>query len=215
MLVQHAYREVVQVDRAARAPGWVLPGEPVPVRLMNTIWANGKGVHDDLVDASGLAAWLAETGFTMPGTRGRATSPAPADVELARKTRDALRRLAAAATGDERHRVRAGIEEDDAVRMLNTVLASLSPQELVRADGSWRLDRPSPSSVQQALGEMAEAAAPLLRSDGSALRACYAPRCVLYFVKDHPRREWCGTACGNRARAARHYARNRPDLPRS
>ncbi|HEY0690395.1 MAG TPA: CGNR zinc finger domain-containing protein [Kribbella sp.] len=26
-------------------------------------------------------------------------------------------------------------------------------------------------------------------------------------MKDHPRREWCSTTCGNRARAARHYAR--------
>jgi predicted RNA-binding Zn ribbon-like protein len=40
------------------------------------------------------------------------------------------------------------------------------------------------------------------------LRACYAPGCVLYFVNSHPRREWCSTACGNRARAARHYQRH-------
>ncbi|HEY3005705.1 MAG TPA: CGNR zinc finger domain-containing protein [Kribbellaceae bacterium] len=39
-------------------------------------------------------------------------------------------------------------------------------------------------------------------------RACYAPGRVLYFVTGHPRREWCSTACGNRARAARHYARH-------
>jgi predicted RNA-binding Zn ribbon-like protein len=41
------------------------------------------------------------------------------------------------------------------------------------------------------------------------LRACYAPGCVLYFVKAHPRREWCSDACGNRVRAARHYQRSR------
>jgi predicted RNA-binding Zn ribbon-like protein len=32
---------------------------------------------------------------------------------------------------------------------------------------------------------------------------------VLYFVKTHPRREWCSVACGNRVRAARHYQRGR------
>ncbi|MDP9862942.1 MULTISPECIES: CGNR zinc finger domain-containing protein [Streptosporangium] len=37
------------------------------------------------------------------------------------------------------------------------------------------------------------------------LHACPAPRCVLYFVKEHPRQEWCSVGCGNRARAARHY----------
>jgi predicted RNA-binding Zn ribbon-like protein len=41
------------------------------------------------------------------------------------------------------------------------------------------------------------------------LRACDAPGCVLTFLKDHPRREWCSQACGNRARQARHYQRAR------
>jgi predicted RNA-binding Zn ribbon-like protein len=45
-----------------------------------------------------------------------------------------------------------------------------------------------------------------LRED---LRACRAPGCVKFFVKDHPRREWCCDHCGNRARAARHYHRHR------
>jgi predicted RNA-binding Zn ribbon-like protein len=43
------------------------------------------------------------------------------------------------------------------------------------------------------------------------LRACGAPGCVLMFVKDHPRREWCSVACGNRARQARLTARRRGD----
>ncbi|MBA0050942.1 hypothetical protein E0L36_08550 [Streptomyces sp. AJS327] len=41
------------------------------------------------------------------------------------------------------------------------------------------------------------------------LRACAAPRCVRYFVKSHGRQEWCKPSCGNRARAARHYRRQR------
>ncbi|MDR6317410.1 putative RNA-binding Zn ribbon-like protein [Actinoplanes couchii] len=41
------------------------------------------------------------------------------------------------------------------------------------------------------------------------LRACPGPGCVLHFVRDSPRREWCSPGCGNRARAARHYARSR------
>ncbi|MFG1750655.1 ABATE domain-containing protein [Streptosporangium sandarakinum] len=43
------------------------------------------------------------------------------------------------------------------------------------------------------------------------LRACPAPRCVLYFVREHARQEWCSVACGNRARAARHYRQHRDD----
>ncbi len=41
------------------------------------------------------------------------------------------------------------------------------------------------------------------------LRACQGPGCIQFFVKDHPRREWCSAGCGNRARAARHYRRVR------
>src|SRR2546429_545268 len=47
------------------------------------------------------------------------------------------------------------------------------------------------------------------QADLKAFRATLALGCVLYFVKDHPRREWCSAACGNRARAARHYSRHR------
>ncbi|AYF73936.1 hypothetical protein D7D52_08740 [Nocardia yunnanensis] len=43
------------------------------------------------------------------------------------------------------------------------------------------------------------------------IRTCPAPRCVRYFLKAHPRQEWCSVACGNRARAARHYAQHRDD----
>ncbi|HEY5833083.1 MAG TPA: CGNR zinc finger domain-containing protein [Streptomyces sp.] len=47
------------------------------------------------------------------------------------------------------------------------------------------------------------------RPERDLLRACPAPRCVRYFVKQHPRREWCRPSCGNRARVARHSARRR------
>ena len=56
------------------------------------------------------------------------------------------------------------------------------------------------------LGVIAADAIALVMGD-TELRVCVAPRCVLMFVKDHPRREWCSNACGNRARQARHYAR--------
>lgn len=45
--------------------------------------------------------------------------------------------------------------------------------------------------------------------DPARLRACPAPRCVLYFVQTHARQEWCKPSCGNRARVARHHARQR------
>lgn len=55
---------------------------------------------------------------------------------------------------------------------------------------------------------LARAAAAFLAGDDRArLRACHAPRCVRYFLKEHPRQEWCKPSCGNRARVARHQER--------
>ncbi|MDG9681366.1 ABATE domain-containing protein [Streptomyces sp. DH18] len=38
--------------------------------------------------------------------------------------------------------------------------------------------------------------------------ACPAPGCVFFFDAGRARRQWCSQGCGNRARAARHYARH-------
>ncbi|MBZ9643780.1 CGNR zinc finger domain-containing protein, partial [Streptomyces sp. PSKA30] len=57
---------------------------------------------------------------------------------------------------------------------------------------------------------LAQAAIAFLASpDRQRLRACHAPRCVRYFLKEHPRQEWCTPSCGNRARVARHHERHR------
>ncbi|MEU6686766.1 ABATE domain-containing protein [Streptomyces sp. NPDC046832] len=47
----------------------------------------------------------------------------------------------------------------------------------------------------------------LSSSERDRLRACHAPRCGRYFLKEHPRQEWCNPSCGNRARVARHHQR--------
>jgi predicted RNA-binding Zn ribbon-like protein len=69
----------------------------------------------------------------------------------------------------------------------------------------------APDATDVVLGVIASSTIALIDgSQAGELRACGAPGCVLMFVKDHPRREWCSTACGNRARQARHYARTKP-----
>jgi predicted RNA-binding Zn ribbon-like protein len=82
----------------------------------------------------------------------------------------------------------------------------------------WRRDAPPVADVdlhgtsraQIVLGAFAVDAIDLLTgAHRRDLRACGAPGCVLLFLKDHPRREWCSATCGNRARQARHYARTR------
>ena len=71
-----------------------------------------------------------------------------------------------------------------------------------------RLDEPA-----HLLVAVAESAARLLsEGDLTLLRKCQNPRCILYFydtTKNH-RRRWCSMAgCGNRAKVAAFYQRNR------
>lgn len=67
--------------------------------------------------------------------------------------------------------------------------------------------RPADARVRLLAG-LARAAIEFLASPArDRLAACPAPRCVRYFVKEHPRQEWCKASCGNRARVSRHYQR--------
>src|ERR1700679_4343539 len=76
---------------------WVLPDEPLPVRLMSTIWADADGVHDDLRTTADVDEWLDAVGVDRAGAHATEGELAPA-----RALRDAVRVLAAHVTGDDR-----------------------------------------------------------------------------------------------------------------
>ncbi|PRX47827.1 putative RNA-binding Zn ribbon-like protein [Prauserella shujinwangii] len=185
----------------------VLPGEPLPVRLMNTRWADRHGVHDVLATEDGLRDWLVATGQAEGGP-----TPGGEDLDRFRALRDALRSLAALSTGDTRPAATmAAADIDGAVAEVNAAVARAVtwPRLIHRAGALDRSTGCSGGPAERALSGIAREAVDLLTDPERRLRACYAPGCVLYFVKDHPRREWCSTACGNRARVARHYERHR------
>src|ERR1700712_4343036 len=92
------FRDKVRgMSNAASGRDWVLPDEPDPVRLMATIWADTDGVHDDFAEPADLDEWLDAIGAAR-------NAPAATRDEFRRavELRDAVRRLAALATGDER-----------------------------------------------------------------------------------------------------------------
>jgi predicted RNA-binding Zn ribbon-like protein len=185
----------------------MLPGEPVPVRLMNTIWADASGVHDDLHSPAGVDAWLDAVGIARSGAR--ATT---AELARARVLRDAARRLAAFVTGDSRQAASSAMGSvRDAVAAVNVAVSQLpAPQLELRGGRLEPAAQARPSPVAAGIAQVAGSAIELLSGSAAAsLRACNAPGCVLYFAKTHPRREWCSLACGNRARAARHYEKLR------
>jgi predicted RNA-binding Zn ribbon-like protein len=189
----------------------MVPAEPLPVRLMNTVWADRHGIHDDLTSVDRLRQWLERTRLDRTRLDG-ASQLGPADLAAFRRLRAAARRVAAHVTADDRPAATAGGAD------LAAALADLNAETTVCApalvlDGGdlafrWR---PGARAVEQVRSELALETARLLTGEpGGLLRACHGPGCVLYFVKDHPRREWCSAGCGNRARVARHYEKHRP-----
>jgi len=205
-------------DSLTAAP---LLGEPLPVELMNTIWADRGTVYDALTSDAEAHNWLlavephltplsGSVGRWLRSTRPRDLSDASDDL---RRLRDALRRLAATRTTDPRPAAASAVEEvGEAAGIVNEAAESAPRWHRLHVttagfDRSTHTDAP-PGAAISAL--VAEQAIDLFTGElGDDLRACLAPGCVLYFVKQHPRREWCSAACGNRARAARHYQRHR------
>ncbi|MBS2533679.1 ABATE domain-containing protein [Catenulispora sp. NF23] len=191
------------MDEAVSEREWMLPEEALPVRLMATIWADVAGVHDDLDTAEDLTAWLDAVDLDRAGRGATA-----AELALARRLRDAVRRLAAHVTGDERDAARSAAGDvEAAVRDVNDAVAHLPVPRIAMTGAVLRATSSSDSSaITAALARVADESIALLGGpEADKLRACYAPGCVLYFVKTHPRREWCSVTCGNRVRAARHY----------
>ncbi|MET9554440.1 CGNR zinc finger domain-containing protein [Streptomyces sp. NPDC006645] len=197
-----------------------LLGEPLPVELMNTIWAGRDGVHDELTRPEGLAAWLrgVQPRLVPAGGPSLAQLSDPSEDELRRfrQLRDALRYLAAVTTGDTRAARDTGPVADPlsaAVSAVNEACAYAPSWSALRWTGAgvpMRAEVANGTPPARILSRVAEEGARLFAGpDRAELRACHGPRCVLYFVRSHPRREWCSADCGNRARVARHYRRRR------
>jgi predicted RNA-binding Zn ribbon-like protein len=182
--------------------------EPVTVRLMNTINGDTTGLHDSLETHTQLLSWLAEC-----GPEGVIVKDADDDdLRHARRLRDAVRRLAALAIGDPRPLAASPLADvDAAVAVVNEFAAKRPADALALHDGRLvSISTSRESEAMTALADIADEARGLLAGPEAAkLRACLAPGCVRYFIKSHPRREWCADACGNRVRAARHYDRVR------
>ncbi|WP_136707395.1 ABATE domain-containing protein [Agromyces sp. H66] len=195
-------------------PDAPLLGQALPVELMNTFWSDRHGVHDSLGSLGDARRWVTAVSPRLDApVRGTADALDDGGLGRLRDLRDAVRRIAAERTGDPREQARSPMA--DLGRAVQTVndsarLAQIRPM-LELTEGGGLVGLPETTGAPDALfisaiaGEAIELFGPW---DDLDLRACLAPGCVLYFIKDHPRREWCSNGCGNRARAARHYARH-------
>ncbi|MEV7738953.1 ABATE domain-containing protein [Streptomyces sp. NPDC088921] len=98
-----------------------------------------------------------------------------------------------------------------AVRAVNDAMTRVPTAPLLQWDdktGPYRASpHPTTAIVDHALATLAADASDLLTGpDADRLTACGSAPCNRYLLR-YGRRHWCSTRCGDRARAARAYAR--------
>ncbi|MEV5434825.1 CGNR zinc finger domain-containing protein [Streptomyces sp. NPDC052682] len=169
-----------------------LTGEPLALDLLNTRWMREGAVQDLLTDTDGLAVWLRANGLD-----GRFTADATTLRHVLR-ARDALKKA-----------VDGSLEEGaplvDAVLAHGRIRATLTPEgpgeEAEFDDASWG---PAWLAARDYLD--------LLTTAPDRIRGCAHEACILHFfdTSRNGTRRWCSmAACGNRAKASRHYARTK------
>lgn len=174
---------------------------PLAIELANTTYAVRGVVQDGLRTRDDLAAWLTRLAPRLPGDYAALREEHLTD---ARALRDAIRAIARALEDDE-------APDPADLDTLNRASRAAPHWTELRPGAPVRTERHRAThGVDAALAEVAENAIALFTGDGGGhVRLCGRPGCVLLFVKDHPRREWCSNKCGNKVRAARHYQRTK------
>ncbi len=160
----------------------------------------GGQSYDLLADPASAMRWLATHSLTPP------------DVELydvcARRMRTLRGHIRALFTA----RVNGSIAPEHSLRAVNEALTAVPTAPLLAWGGSLGPHRihahPTDQAVNHALAALATDAADLLTGpDAGLLAGCGSTPCDRFLLRTHGRRHWCSTRCGDRARAARAYAR--------
>jgi predicted RNA-binding Zn ribbon-like protein len=188
-------------------PSTAAPGESArPALALANSRRNEHGVAvDDLATPAGLGAWLAKQGLA-PDTRVDAAALA-----AVHDLRAAIRELLEA-------RILGRAPDHSAVEAVNAAAAAapVTRRLIWTAPGAPReqLGAVGAGGVQRATALLAGDAIDLVTGPAHAdLLACAAPGCVRFLLRDHPRRRWCSTRCGDRVRASRYYHRHREAAP--
>lgn len=187
------------MDEAPLPPA---PGESEhpSLALANSALALPGGHTADLLGTPAQAEqWLAQRDLAPEGT-----GLAEVCATQLRSLREQVRSLLAS-------RVAGQPALPAAVTAINDAMTRVPTASLLLWDektGPYRVTpHPTTAIVEHALAALASDAADLLTSpDATRLTACASPPCNRFLVR-HGRRQWCSTRCGDRARAARAYAR--------
>lgn len=168
-----------------------LTGEPVSLDLLNTRWV-AEGVRQDLLTGpEGLAVWLAANGLADRFAADAAT------LRHTLTARDAL----------------AGLVDKPGDPAATALVDAVLGHGRIRATLTTEGPGEEPEFEEPAWGPGWTAARDyltLLRTAPDRIRVCAHESCILHFfdTSRNGTRRWCSmAACGNRAKASRHYAR--------
>ncbi|WP_327717127.1 CGNR zinc finger domain-containing protein [Streptomyces sp. NBC_00490] len=166
-----------------------LTGEPLALDLLNTRWMREGAVQDLLTDTDGLTVWLGANALD-----GRFEADAPT-LRHVLQARDALYKAV----------------HEGAAAPLDAVLEHGRIRVTLTAEGPGEV----PEFRDPTWGPAWLAARDYLELVGTApdrIRGCAHEACILHFfdTSRNGTRRWCSmAACGNRAKASRHYARTK------
>jgi predicted RNA-binding Zn ribbon-like protein len=170
---------------------------PPAVDLCNTIVVTPRGELDLLSTDQQLDVWIAAERGRIPSVRAAAGR-----LHDVRNLRADLRALLYA------HARRRPLPEAPR-RRVNALSAAAPTYPTLDRAGSIIIKQACDDPYPIFAAELARSAIQLVTNDDTRLAVCTAPSCGLLYPPDHPRQRWCCRACGNRARVARHAARQR------
>ncbi|MGA5538644.1 CGNR zinc finger domain-containing protein [Mycolicibacterium nivoides] len=164
-------------------------GEPLALDLLNTRWMSADGPQDLLADVEGLRCWLLANGL-----EDRCEADEEVRVALI-SAREAILQALRDGSVDEVNEV---LERG---RIRRTLTASGPAEAAEVSQPEWLAGWLAADDLLRLLGEAPD-----------RIKQCAHPHCILWFhdTSKNGARRWHSMAtCGNRAKAARHYAAKR------
>ncbi|WBQ04487.1 CGNR zinc finger domain-containing protein [Kribbella sp. CA-293567] len=162
----------------------------------NTVIRRGWTEYELVSSVDDLASWLGAAALPAP----RPAEVTAEDLEAFLRLRDPALRLLRAAAGQ-------GSRLEADVQTLNETLLGC-PEVMVLGDEPGSVVScavGSPDAFTLLLARLAGAVRDVLAGPRSDLAFCDAPGCGQLFFQRRTNQAWCGPACGNRARVARHH----------
>ena len=166
--------------------------------VANTV-AVEKGVEHDLLAPDGEYARWAEAAARSPELTPDEAAAIVRANPLVRELREHIRAVFKATAAGERL-------PKAAVAALNRASRAEPEWTEIGSDGEVAR-RAQGTAIERLLADYARSAMAIAAEGKAQLRVCGAPSCGMFYRPRRGQQRWCSEPCGNRARVARHYAR--------